>query len=75
MGYSLNVKVCNVSVIIAKVCNIVLGFSSWGGHDTQDHSMINIIIQVDFTASSGMLQMRTVTLMYILGYRLINLAF
>ena len=30
---------------------------------------INIIIQVDFTACSGMLQMMIVTLMYILGSR------
>ena len=36
---------------------------------------INIIIQVDFTAWSGMLQMMIVTLMYILESRLINLAF
>ena len=37
--------------------------------------IINIIIQVDFTACSGLLQMMIVTLMYILGSRLINLAF
>ena len=35
---------------------------SWGGNNFQI-----IIIQVDFTACSGMLQIMIVTLMYILG--------
>ena len=60
VGCSLNVKVCNVAAIIAKICKIVFRL---GG---MIHS-INIIIQVDFTACSGMLLIMIVTLIYILG--------